>query len=108
MNTIRTALFLAYACCISIPASAEIQVLRPPGAGSTALPACALKEYPRDGEKDAKACCPDDRIVWNSKTRARVYWCEGSRFYYHTMHGVFMCEKGAKAKGLKPAHGGKC
>ena len=57
----------------------------------------------------AQKNCPGKRLVWNSMTRAKVYHCEGGRFYGETVNGCYLCEFEARStQGLQPAKSGNC
>jgi hypothetical protein len=54
-------------------------------------------------EAAAQASCPGDTVVWSSMTKSKVLHAAGSKYFGKTKHGVFVCEKTAKAAGYHMA-----
>jgi hypothetical protein len=48
--------------------------------------------------KAAKAHCPSDHVVWLN-TSSGIWHAPGTRWYGHTKHGAYVCEKEASAAG---------
>jgi hypothetical protein len=51
-------------------------------------------------EAQAKATCPSDTVVWANLT-SKVYHYSDTRYYGHTKHGAYMCERAALAAGIR-------
>ena len=75
-------------------------------APSTSAPkkqrAAASKVGQFENEADAKASCPDDKVVWVN-TSTKVYHHAGSKTYGKTKRGAYMCEKNTAAAGFRAA-----
>src|SRR5271166_2941856 len=49
-------------------------------------------------EADAKTACGSDTVVWHT-SRSKVFHLSGDKYYGHTHHGAYMCQKDAVAAG---------
>lgn len=56
-------------------------------------------------EAAAKSACGSDTVVWGN-TSSKVFHMSGNKYYGHTSHGSYMCEKQATAGGYHAAKGG--
>lgn len=69
-----------------------------------AVPALALETF--TDEAKAQQHCPKDAVVWlNLPTM--IWHYKGQRWYAHTKHGAFACEKEAGAAGGRGTRNGQ-
>lgn len=68
------------------------------------LPAFGLETFSL--EREAQLHCPKDTVVWlNLPTM--IWHYKGQRWYAHTKHGAFACQKEAAASGARATLNGQ-
>lgn len=72
--------------------------------GSTATKAAPSNQYA--DESAAQAHCPADTVVWLN-LHSGIWHLKGERWYGHTKHGAYVCEKEAAAAGDRETHNGQ-
>lgn len=63
-----------------------------------------LTLYP--SEQQAQQHCPADIVVWLN-TPTGIYHFRGQRWYGHTNHGAYVCEREADRAGNRATHNGQ-
>jgi hypothetical protein len=66
-------------------------------------PALALDQF--DTESKAQQHCPADVVVWLNLPSG-IYHYKGAKYYAHTKHGAFVCEKEAIGAGMRRSKDG--
>jgi hypothetical protein len=70
------------------------------------LPAVTVSANHFATEAEAARHCPHDTVVWlNLPTM--VWHLKGQRWYGHTNHGAYSCEKEAAAEGARETRNGQ-
>ncbi len=69
-----------------------------------AFPAFAQTLYRSEGT--ARIHCGSDTVVWLN-TASGVYHYSGERWYGHTKHGAYVCEKAADGAGDRATENGQ-